>query len=512
MGSDSAALAGPPRAAALRHRSGRGRRAAWRGALLLLLGTAALAGSPAARAHAFGARYDLPLPLLFYLAAAGAAVLLTVLALALWSRPPSRPRRRQWVLPRCLQEGAPRLLRPLAAGLGVAAYLLVLAAGLFGVDSPTQNIAPVLVWVLWWVGLLFFCALVGNAWPLLDPWSTLYRLGRGLAVRGRAETAEPEAGTRPGGWFAALLFLLFAWLELVSPLAESPRGLALLVLGYSLLAWSGMALRGRRTWLVRVDPFHRVFGIFGRFAMLGRDDAGRLVLRLPGAGLLGRHPAGAGDVVFILLVLAAVAFDGAAETPLWQGLLDWLAGSQTLRPLLLWLAAAGIEPLAAARSLGLVATAGLFWLVFATACWLAARAGGGGVTAAQAMRRFALSLLPIALAYHLAHYLSFLLLAGQLAMPLASDPLGLGWDLLGTSGWQLDLGVISARGAWYVAVAVILAGHMISVALAHLEALDLFPSRRAALASQLPMALLMIAFTLCSLWILAQPLVREPPA
>lgn len=473
---------------------------------------ASLAGGRGAHAHAFGARYDLPLPLDLYLAGAGGVVLLTFLGLTLGLRRAPEGGGWQLRLPRLLPDSLRALPGHLAAGVGLALFLLVLVAGLFGAPSPTQNIAPLMVWVLWWVGFLFLCALLGNAWPLFNPWSTLYRLARRLSLRGGAqdgEGPEADAAQRPGGWLASLLFLLFAWLELVSPLAESPRALALLIIAFSLLTWSGMALCGRAAWLGRVDPFHRVFGLLGRFAILGRDEAGRLALRLPGAGLLGHHPAGPGDVVFIILLLATVTFDGASETPLWLAFLDWLAGSQTLRPLLLWLAAAGIEPLAVARSFGLLATAGLFWLVFAGACRLCAGLGGG-VTTGQAMRRFALSLLPIAIAYHLSHYLSYLLLAGQLALPMASDPLGLGWDLFGTRDRTIDVGVISARTVWYVALAAIVSGHAIAVVLAHIEALRLFPSRRAALASQLPMLLLMVALTLCSLWILSQPIVQEP--
>ena len=463
---------------------------------------AALAASagPAA-AHAFGQRYDLPLPLDFYLAG-GAAVVLLTFAIAAAALRAESGRRWQWPLPR-----PPRWLGRLLAGaagfLGVLLFVLVLAAGLLGSDSPTRNIAPVIVWVLWWVGLLLLAALVGNAWPRLDPWGTLWR----LAVRRPfAEAPRPCCGT----WPATVLLFLFAWLELASEWGEEPRALALLVLAYSAFAWLAMALVGEATWRAGADPFRRIFGLFGRFAPLGRNEAGQLVLRPPGAGLLGRHPRALGEVAFVLLVLATVTFDGLSETPLWAAALDWLAESRTLRPLLLWLSAAGVDLLAAAKAVGLLLTALGFFLLFALVCRLTVWLGGAGVTTGQAMRAFALSFLPIAIAYHGAHYLSYLLLAGQLAIPLASDPLGLGWDLLGTRGHAMDIGVIGARTVWYVAVFAIVTGHAIAVTLAHVEALALFRKRRAALLSQIPMLLLMLAFTATSLWILAQPIVQEP--
>ena len=74
---------------------------------------------------------------------------------------------------------------------------------------------------------------------------------------------------------------------------------------------------------------------------------------------------------------------------------------------------------------------------------------------------FILTLVPIAIAYHLAHYLSFLLITGQYLIPLLSDPLGIGWNIFGTSGYRPNIGVIDARTSWYVAVGAVVSGHVI---------------------------------------------------
>jgi hypothetical protein len=120
---------------------------------------------------------------------------------------------------------------------------------------------------------------------------------------------------------------------------------------------------------------------------------------------------------------------------------------------------------------------------------------------------FVLSLVPIAVAYHLAHYFSLLLTAGQFVIPLASDPFGFGWNLFGTAGYKVDLGILSPYVLWYSAVVLIVAGHAIAVFVAHLEAWRLFGNQRDALASQVPLLVLMVAYTMLSLWILAQPIV-----
>ena len=150
----------------------------------------------------------------------------------------------------------------------------------------------------------------------------------------------------------------------------------------------------------------------------------------------------------------------------------------------------------------------MFLLVyFLFARWMA-RAAGDQLSTGTVARLFVLSLVPIAIAYHLAHYFTYLLIQGQLMIRLGSDPLGLGWNIFGTARYRPDIGIVGARFAWYTAVIAIVAGHVIAVYVAHAVALREFRDRRAALRSQLPMLVLMVGYTMVSLWILAQPIVE----
>jgi hypothetical protein len=119
---------------------------------------------------------------------------------------------------------------------------------------------------------------------------------------------------------------------------------------------------------------------------------------------------------------------------------------------------------------------------------------------------FVLTLVPIAVAYHLSHYFSLLVTAGQFIIPLASDPFGYGWNLFGTAGYKVNLAIASPYVFWYGAVTLVVVGHVIAVYLAHTVALREFGSRRLALVSQVPMLALMVGYTMLSLWILAQPI------
>jgi hypothetical protein len=163
--------------------------------------------------------------------------------------------------------------------------------------------------------------------------------------------------------------------------------------------------------------------------------------------------------------------------------------------------------------LTLTTTVGL--LAFALLFVVAYRVFAHGVAVAAGRRSssrtagvFVLSLVPIALAYHLAHYFTYLLIQGQLAIPLASDPLGYGWDLLGTASFRPDIGIVDARVAWYTGVGAIVAGHIAAVFVAHVVALQEFGERRAVIRSQLVMLVLMVGYTTASLWIIAQPIVE----
>ena len=114
--------------------------------------------------------------------------------------------------------------------------------------------------------------------------------------------------------------------------------------------------------------------------------------------------------------------------------------------------------------------------------------------------------MPIAVAYQVAHYYTLLLVQGQAIVRHVSDPFGWGWDLFGTSGFTINAAVIGADTVWYSQIALIVAGHVIAVYLAHVTALRLFENYRRALWSQIPILVLMVLYTVSSLWILSQPI------
>lgn len=447
---------------------------------------AALAALPtAARAHAFGERYDLPAPLGYFVAGAAAAVALTFVVAAVSVRR-ERGREAPFADAPLPSASAPALLA--LRGLALAAFLLVVAAGLFGDPHPARNLAPTAVWILGWVGLSLFCAAIGNVWPLIDPWASLHC----LLPRKPAARAWPERwGARP----AVLLFLVFAWLEVVDPLASSPRHLALLLLGWTVVSVAGMAAFGREAWQCNADPLAVYFATLGRFAPLGAED-GRLVLRPWARRLVNTAPAA--PPAFVIAMLATVLFDGLLGTQGWRRV-D--TAFSALAP------AWNDRENVVLGTLGLGVTFAFFFAAYRAACAVTTvlvRDAG----ASRVAERFAPTLVPIAVAYLFAHNLSYLLVQGQGVIPLLSDPFGRGWNLFGTAGYTPAIGIVDARFGWYVATIAIVGGHVISVWLAHRVALRAWPQHRRAIRGSVPLTVLMVALTAVSLAIVADPLTR----
>jgi len=421
---------------------------------------------------------------------AGATIVLTFAAMALFfSRADFGPAHGGTKL-----FAVPSLVIRMIRAVALAVFVLTVLAGFIGAQDPYRNLITTMVWVTWWVGFAFVCALVGDLWAVASP----FRI-------------PPFGGIlrypkRLGAWPAVVLFFAFAWAELVWRDKDVPMYLAAAVLGYAVLAWGGMLLFGTQAWLRNGEAFSIAFGILGRFAPLHAKNH-VLRLRAPGAGLIVEERVPVAIAVFVLLMLSSVTCDGFFETPLMRSLETAALGSPPLASALFTLSEWGLDESQLIATATLAAFPALFVAAFWLTAWAMLRVSRQNQSVSETACAFVLTLVPIAVAYHLAHYFSLLVTAGQFMIPLASDPFGFGWNLFGTAGYKVDLGAVSPYVFWYGAVILIVAGHVIAVVLAHVAALRLFGSARAAAASQVPMVALMVAYTMLSLWILAQPIV-----
>ena len=328
-------------------------------------------------------------------------------------------------------------------------------------------------------------------------------------------------------WPAVVLFFAFAWVENVYADASRPFNLGVLVLAYSAITWAGMLAFGKHQWLRHGEVFSVLFSLFARFSpteVRVSDEAAcdsggggdecvdcyeRFELAEPGerelnlrpyaVGLTGMGRVSPATMVFVVAALATVTFDGIVETPRWVSFQTQLYGAAE--------ALFGTNALEAIDTLGLLIVPAVLLALYLVVCLAVRGLAGERVPMSEVAGAFVFSLVPIALAYNIAHFLSLLLINGQLIIPLASDPLGEGWNVLGTAGYEPNTTIVDAKFVWFLSVAVIVAGHIASVYAAHVIALRRLGDRRAALRSQYPMLALMVGYTAISLWILAQPIV-----
>ena len=260
-------------------------------------------------------------------------------------------------------------------------------------------------------------------------------------------------------------------------------------------------MHGKKAWLERGEAFSIIFGVMGRFAVTKGRASGEGTrewrLRPPAAGLLKTDGMSGSMVVLVVLMLATVSFDGFTETPLWHFIQAGIYNQ------IVWV---GRDALLVADTIALIAIPGLFLGVYYLFCTLMRAMSGSALSTQEFARLFVLSLVPIAIGYHIAHYFSFLFIQGQRVIPLLSDPLGMGWNLWGTAAYKVDIGVIGAKSTWYASIAAIVIGHICAVYLAHVTALRALENRFAAVRSQYPMLVFMVGYTMVSLWIIAQPI------
>lgn len=427
-------------------------------------------------AHGIGGRTDLPIPLPVLMIGAAAVLIGTFLSLGfLWTRPR-------------LQDGprydGPARNIPVRGALATFGFLgLLLVIGqvvppLLGVERVVTRptIAPVMVWVVFWLIVPFAGAIVGNWYADLNPWRTL----TGAVGLGKMERIGLPGSV--GLWPAAVIFVAFAWLELVSTRSGDPTTLGIAALVYTILLLVSIAAIGRETGLATFDFFTPYNRLFSSISPLGRNRDGRIVWRgwLRTLTVIPEWP---GLWMFIVVMIATVSFDGAMGTDWFRALTGNLSDTTLGRTFLL------------------VAAVNVVALAYYSACAVASSLSAGQWTTRQVAQRFAHTLVPIGLAYAVSHYFTLVLFEGQQFIAALSDPFGLGWDLFGTAGYRVNFFIRSSTPVWLAQVAFIVGGHLVGVVLAHDRSLEDFG--RDARRSQYAMLALMIALTSLGLLILS---------
>ena len=456
-------------------------------------------------AHGFGDRYDLPVPLSFYIVGAALTVFLSFFVFGFFYRTTQTKTNNRYRY----FTGQGQLYRLLFGSiqvLSVLAFVLSILTGLFGSQTASDNLTPTMVWIIFWVGMSFISALFGNLWPFINPWSIIFSWFSSLRKRFPNDLTIRPKPAYPTSWMfwpAVLLLVAFSWIEIIYPSSFVPRNLSVIIIIYSIITWSGMWYFGRNAWLNSGELFGVTFNIISKLSPLQiekvnkRESAtklNKLTVRPLGSGFLVHENVDLSKTVFVLILLATVTFDGLTTTPVWERILAFFIPFANDAVLI--------------HSLGYLILIGLFTLVYFGFCRLMILTSGIKTQSQTISAGFIYSLVPIAIAYHIAHYTSFILIQGQLIIPLISDPFGFNWNILGTADYEVNIGIVNALFIWYLSVFAIVAGHILAVFISHFRSVSLFDNSQAAMRSQFPMLLLMVAYTMISLWIISQPIIE----
>ena len=431
-----------------------------------------LAAPALVAAHTLNPTYTSRLPLAVYLAGAATTVALSFIFVLVRDVRAERPIVTEGRLP-------PAPLRIALRAIGLIGWAWIIAQGIAG-GASSAEVTTLFLWVYGWVAVAMLCALVGPVWHFLDPFLTLFDMGAWVVRRAGVspwEVADYPVGV--GRWPAVAGFAFVIWVELV--LAPEPAVLFVILVGYTALTLAMMAQFGRDAWRANAEVFTIWFRLLGRLAPFGlADESGRVRRRAFASGLL--EPGWRmSDVVMIGLGVGSILFDGLSQTQIWFEVFGFPHIAPETALLVGFLGIICVAAFAVTRVVGIAAT-------------------GAG-------------LLPIAVGYLIAHYLTYLLIDGQRIVIAVSDPFQRGWDIFGTAFFEPSGGWLPPGLVWTIQLAAVVGGHMLGACAGHVVARLEAPNElvgRSLTLRQVPLAVVMVALTTLTLWSLGQSLVVSP--
>ena len=447
-------------------------------------------------AHAFGKRYDLPVPLWLFVFGGAAVVFVSFLLVLPTAVRPATVAGPSLTDRQALRRGAP--VR------SVLAWLLIVAlavGGWIGSQELAENILTTAFWLLIWIAVPISCGLLGDWTRPVNPFAAMARLTdrdglRRLLLGTTRRFPWPE---RLGYWPAVALYFVIACGELIyNGTATIPSVTATAIVAYLALTSLMGLLVGSEAWISRGEVFSVLWSTWGRLGWWRFGTPGRRGFL---GGLEVPFEPSVSRLTFVLLLLVSVTFDGLLSTPAWKGLVIKLP--DFMLP--------GTVPFLVFETLVFAALAGFAWLLFGGFAAAVRAAGGLDISWLETFAMLMRSLLPISFGYLVAHNADYLAINGQLLIPLLGNPFGLSnVQLLPApfnDSYELNPNLLPSSVLWYSEVALIVLVHIAAVFLAHRYLGRTARTVRDARRGEWPWIVAMVGYTMTSLWLLAQPVV-----
>ena len=343
---------------------------------------------------------------------------------------------------------------------GIIILFLLVAPGIFGNESSKTSIAPLILWVFLWIGVPVLGLLFGDIYSKFNPLN-LFSL----------KSDKPESV-----YFACILFIGLTWFELVWRRPGNPLNIAVVLI--TLFVCVNLLRYFLKKSLIEVDPLLLLHYLYSKLKLFNSKPYFRSLL--DNIGNLAKLK---GIEYFVLLMIGTVTYDGLRETTFWYNQF----GSRT-------------DDMGFSTMMFLIMNLGTI-LFYRFACFFAIKVGGSDLELNHVSNLFGHTMLPIAFAYHVTHYLTLLLFESQTFFYRFNDPIGIGMNILNVEEPTINY-FIEPLVIWGIQVAVTLLGHMLSVVLAHDLAVKLFGHQQSD-KTQYIFLFITVALTLQALFVLS---------
>lgn len=343
---------------------------------------------------------------------------------------------------------------------GFIILLLLTVPGLVNNESAKTSITPLILWIFLWIAVPVLGLIFGDLYAKFNPLALIVN----------------REGVSRNVYFASFLFLCLTWFELVWNKPGNPRHIGIVFL--ILLVVVSVVQRFYNKTVIEVDPLLLLHHLYSKMRITNSKPVFRTLLNNISnlAQLKGME-------YFILLMIGTVTYDGLRETTFWFELF----GSQTYET--------------SFSTVAFLLMNLLIIVFYRFACYFAIRVSGEDLNLNEISLKFGHTMLPIAFAYHVTHYLSLLLFEFQTVVYRLNDPFGFGWNLFNVQEPEVNY-FLEPIALWTIMVIVTLAGHMLSVVLAHDLSVKLFGHQKSD-KTQYVFLFITVALTLQALFVLS---------
>ena len=343
---------------------------------------------------------------------------------------------------------------------GATILFFLIAPGIIGNESSKTSVTPLILWVFLWIGVPTLGLLFGDVYAKFNPLNLI-----------RISSNKPRSV-----YVSCFLFLGLTWFELVWREPGNPLNIAsvfiVLFVSVNLIRYF------YKKSIIEVDPLLLLHYLYSKLKLFNSKPYFRSLIN--NIGNLAKLN---GIEYFILLMIGTVTYDGLRETTFWYNQF----GEQINN---IWFSTI----MFLSMNLGTI-------IFYRFACYFAIKVGGSELKLNEVSKLFGHTMLPIAFAYHITHYLTLLLFETQTFIYRLNDPIGTGLNLFNVQEPEINY-FIEPIIIWGIQVAVTLLGHMLSVVLAHDLAVKLFGHQQSD-KTQYIFLFITVALTLQALFVLS---------